>query len=160
MQIREARLDEWETYRDLRMAALADAPDSFRTTVVDVSDRTDDEWRSSHERAVQADDMVPFFAMDDEPVGMALARIDGTQLQIFGMWVAPQARGKGLGRALIDATFAWGKVRGATSARLGVTIGNGGGERLYTRAGFEPTGETEPLRDGSELTCAWLERSL
>ena len=160
MRVREAEFDEWETYRHLRMAALAGSPGSFRTLLEDVADRPDSEWAAQHEASVRADDRVSFFAETDRPVGVSFSRLEGEQLHIYPMWIEPEARGLGLGRAMIDAAFAWGKVRGATSARLAVTIGNDEGERLYVRTGFEPTGETEPLRDGSDLSCAWLERSI
>ena len=160
MHVREARSGEWEVFRDLRLRALKDDPDSFRTLYEERIDAPDEEWRESFQRVLDDDRMVTFFAETDQPAGMSFARVVDGQLQIFGMWVAPDARGQGLGRALLDAAFLWGKVRGAASARLAVTIGNDAGESLYAKAGFEPTGETEPLREGSELSCAWLERSL
>lgn len=160
MHVREAMAGEWEIYRDLRLRALADAPDSFRTLYEERVEAPESEWRESFERVLADDHMVTFFAETDEPVGISFARVADGQLQIFAMWVDPDARSLGLGRALLDAAFLWGKVRGARSARLAVTIGNDAGEHLYAKAGFEPTGETEPLREGSELSCAWLERSL
>ncbi len=160
MHVREALAGEWEVFRDLRLRALRDDPDSFRTLYEERVDAPDSDWREGFERVLNDDHMVTFFAETDEPAGMSFARISDGRLQIFGMWVAPEARGQGLGRALLDAAFLWGKVRGAASARLAVTIGNDVGEQLYAKAGFEPTGESEPLREGSDLTCAWLERSL
>ena len=160
MRVREATSGEWELYRDLRLSALKDSPDSFRTMYHERVDVPEDEWRDQYERGVAADEFVTFFAEAEEPVGMTGAMIREGRLDIFGMWVAPEARGIGFGRALLEAAFTWGKIRGAGSARLAVTIGNDIGGRLYANAGFEPTGETEPLRDGSELTCAWLERPL
>lgn len=158
--MREAESGEWEVFRDLRLRALKDDPDSFRTRYEERVEAPDSEWRDAFDRVLNDDHMVTFFAETDEPAGMSFARVVDGQLQIFGMWVAPEARGTGLGRALLDAAFLWGRVRGAGSARLAVTIGNDAGEHLYAKAGFEPTGETEPLREGSELSCAWLERSL
>jgi GNAT superfamily N-acetyltransferase len=160
MQVREARADEWDAYRSLRLRALLDSPESFRVLYDERIDIPDEEWEAAHRRAVAADDLVILFAELDELVGMSTARIVDSELQIFGMWVAPEEQGRGLGRALIDASFVWGKIRGATSARLAVTVGNDFAERLYAHAGFEPTGETEPLREGSDRLCAWLERPL
>lgn len=160
MQVREARSDEWQVYRSLRLRALEESPDSFRVLYEERVDVLDEEWANGYQKTVQADDLVIFFAELDEPVGMTMARVEDHELQIFGMWVEPDARDRGLGRALIEAAFIWGKVRGASSARLAVTVGNDTGEHLYARAGFEPTGETEPLRPGSNLVCAWLERPI
>lgn len=37
--------DDWESYRDLRLAMLLDAPDAFWTTYADVADRDEAAWR-------------------------------------------------------------------------------------------------------------------
>ena len=42
------------------------------------------------------------------------------------MWVAPEARGAGVGAALVEATARWAPGRGATTLRTSVTIGNDG----------------------------------
>ena len=65
-----------------------------------------------------------------------------------------------VGRALVKHAFDWGIEHGAGRARLAVTIGNEPAEQLYTTAGFTPTGETEPLREGSDLVVTWLETPL
>ena len=76
------------------------------------------------------------------------------------MWVDPEARGRGVGRALLEAAEAWGRDRGCTAASLSVTAGNSPAERLYRQAGYEPTGESEPLRDGSTLSCVRMAKQL
>lgn len=160
MRVREAQRGEWEIYRRLRLQSLDESPDAFRTLHAERVGVPDEEWEQGYEQGVAADHFVTFFAEAPEPVGITMAMIEDGVLQIFGMWIDPEARDQGLGRGLLDAVFTWGKIRGARAARLAVTIGNDVGEHLYARAGFEPTGETEPLRDGSELSCAWLERPL
>ena len=160
MRVREARADEWAHYKRLRLRALEDSPDSFRVTFDESVRKADSDWAEQLAATVAHDEAATFFAEIEEPVGITYASIRDRQLRVAAMWVAPEARGLGFGKALLEAALAWGKVRGVTSARLAVTIGNDGGERLYTAAGFEPTGETEPVRDGSDLNCAWLERPL
>lgn len=53
-------------------------------------------------------------------------------------WVAtrPEQRGRGHARRLLDAVLERGRRRGATTAHLGVLIGNRGAQALYEGAGF------------------------
>ena len=100
--------------------------------------------------------------MNGLALGQAFSRLseDGSTVHIFAMWVAPEARGQGVGRALLGAAEAWGRDRGVARGYLAVTAGNSAAERLYTRAGYEPTGDREPLREGSDLECVWMAKPL
>ena len=80
--------------------------------------------------------MAAGFRADDDPATIGL----------FGMWVAPEARGHGLGRRLVDEVVAWAQASGARAVRLGVIRGNGPAVELYRRAGFLLTDEHRPLR--------------
>ena len=90
----------------------------------------------------------------DEPVGLAWGTIDpsapGTA-HLIQMWVAPEGRGLGCGSLLLGAVVAWAREAEARSVVLGVTCGDTPARRLYSRAGFVPVGEPEPLRPGSTL---------
>ncbi|HEX2226319.1 MAG TPA: GNAT family N-acetyltransferase, partial [Candidatus Binatia bacterium] len=70
---------------------------------------------------------------------------------LYQMWVAPEHRGLGAGRRLLEAVIAWASAAKVCYLALAVTCGDSPAMRLYTRAGFKPAGEPEPLRPGSEL---------
>ena len=55
------------------------------------------------------------------------------------MWVAPEARGSGLARALIDGVVAWAAAQGRTTFLM-VRADNERARRAYERAGFVDTG--------------------
>ena len=76
------------------------------------------------------------------------------------MWVTPDARGAGVGRALLDAVAAWARDRGLERLVLSVTTTNDGARRFYETCGFVDTGERSPLREGSELRTARFEKEL
>src|SRR5882672_220084 len=61
------------------------------------------------------------------------------------------ARGRGAGRALLDAAIAWGRSRGLDRLELWVTRGNGPAVRLYERAGFADTGRRDVLPSNPAL---------
>ena len=163
MEIRPVRAQEWEAFRDLRLRALVDAPDAFRTTHDQAALRSDEEWVAITRSTAEHADMVSWIAIaNDAHVGQAFSRIeeDEAALGIFGMWVAPEVRGTGVGKGLLEAAESWGRQRGCTTAVLSVTEGNAAAESLYRAAGYRPTGGSEPLRDGSPLKCAELAKEL
>jgi ribosomal protein S18 acetylase RimI-like enzyme len=67
------------------------------------------------------------------------------------MWVVPDARGRGAGRALADAVVAWARERGFGGVVLWVTEGNKRAIDLYERAGFAATGRRDRLPSNDRL---------
>jgi GNAT superfamily N-acetyltransferase len=155
--VRRFTASEWPEYRDLRLRALAESPDAFGSMFDREAKRSDDEWRNRLALAVRSDRELPLVAVvDGDGVGLAWARIDEQQAdlaRLFQVWVAPEARGLGVGRALLEAAISWARGAGARALRLGVTRMDSAAVRLYRRAGFVDVGEPEPLRPGSALQC-------
>jgi ribosomal protein S18 acetylase RimI-like enzyme len=61
------------------------------------------------------------------------------------MWVAPEARGQGVGNALIDAVIEYARSSGAIRLLLDVGDHNQQAIALYARKGFKPNGQTGSL---------------
>jgi GNAT superfamily N-acetyltransferase len=61
------------------------------------------------------------------------------------MWVRPDARGRGVGEALMNAAAGWARARGHAAMYLWVAEANEPARRLYDRYGFIPTGDRQPL---------------
>ena len=55
---------------------------------------------------------------------------------ISDVFVRPAHRGRGIGRALVDAAVEYARAREAAILRLDVLLANGAARRLYERAGF------------------------
>ena len=144
---------EWELYRALRLRALLDAPEAFGSTWAEESARSGQDWAwrlnlgagSGHDRPLVAE-------VDGTAAGLAWAKADAADaslVNLFQMWVAPEARGHGVAAAILDAALAWARGRNARAMQLGVVCGNDAARRLYERAGFRAVGEPEPQRPGS-----------
>lgn len=64
--------------------------------------------------------------------------VENKRFLIDGVFVAPQARGQGVGSALLTAIMEEGRTRGYPSLRLEVVDKNLRAKALYERLGFEP----------------------
>jgi GNAT superfamily N-acetyltransferase len=153
--VRRFAAEEWRTYRELRLNALAESPDAFGSTFEREAARSDDEWQYRlGEGTTSGRDLPLLAAVDDTPTGLAWARIDRDQpfvAHLFQVWVVPERRGHGVGRLLVDAAVAWARSVGAREMRLAVTVGESAAAHLYHRIGFIDEGEPQPLRPGSAL---------
>jgi len=69
-------------------------------------------------------------------------------VQLISMWVADEARGRGVARALIGEVARWALGRGSTTVVLFVQEANTPARALYTRMGFTPTGDRAPIGGG------------
>jgi ribosomal protein S18 acetylase RimI-like enzyme len=74
---------------------------------------------------------------EDRVVGTAALTIEGERGSIYGFAIAPELRGRGLGRAALLAMFPWLRERGATQEiALEVAVENERALGLYTSVGF------------------------
>jgi GNAT superfamily N-acetyltransferase len=154
-KVRKFTPQEWETYRDLRLRALADSPDAFGSTLAAEQDRSDAEWSNRLVSGADSNWDLPLLAeIDIRPIGLAWGRIEKTNpdvANLYQMWVAPTHRCLGAGKMLLEAVVDWARTRDVNCLDLGVTFRNSPAMRLYTHAGFQPVGEPQPMRQGSEL---------
>jgi ribosomal protein S18 acetylase RimI-like enzyme len=141
--VREVRPDEWRELRELRLAALATDEDAFGDTLALARARDDDAWCVYASDGV---DSVTFVAVrDGRFVGMSRGRVHGTGAGLYGMWVAPDARGEGLGRRLVEAVLAWSRARGLLRVVLDAAEHRAPARALYRRCGFVETGLRRPM---------------
>jgi GNAT superfamily N-acetyltransferase len=154
--IRNIGAEEWPLRRDLRLLALAEAPEAFRATLDEEQRQSDSWWADLIGRTADHPRGGLWVAENDgEAVGMLFARLSPDQdlPSVGAMWVAPQSRRLGIGQDLLDAALEWARGKGAEIAEQWVTDGNSSAESFYRQTGFQPTTDTQPLRDNSSLTA-------
>jgi ribosomal protein S18 acetylase RimI-like enzyme len=137
-----------ETVRPLRLRALRENPEAFGSTLEREQDLPDADWDFW-----VRDSLVAFAG--DTPVGMANLKLDGDGAQLFGMWVAPEARGRGVGELLVNALI---ERAGDRPIVLCVAETAPAARRLYERLGFTPTGMTGTLRPDSPIRTIDMRR--
>ena len=152
--IRNFTSDEWPIYRAIRLRALEDAPDAFGSTFAAEAALPPEQWAARMARsATSGIDHALAAEIAGQLVGLAWAKVDADDpslVNLFQMWVAPEARGQGVAARLLSEAVRWARGRGASAMQLGVNCANDAALGLYARAGFAATGWREPMRPGSD----------
>ena len=131
--------EEWQRCKAIRLQALEDSPDAFGSLLEEEILFADSEWQERLRRPNVAT-FVATIGEDGDDVGLVTgAPYDGTT-GLFSMWVAPEARGRGVGGALIDAVVEWARSNGSSEILLDVEDDNESAIALYRSKGFERTG--------------------
>ncbi len=136
--------EDWSRDREIRLRGLADAPAAFAATLAAEQALTSDDWR-----ARLSSEAVTFLAV---VAAADVGRVVGApwhgrdrKAGLFGMWVAPEARGLGIGSKLVRAVIRWAADSGFERLALDVGDGNTAAIALYAKHGFEPTGRVGTL---------------
>lgn len=159
-KVRRLGAHEADLLRDVRLRALRDAPMAFGSTLAREEGYEPAKWERWAAGSAGGEQQAIFIA--EPAAGMASGVIDDEDTALaylYAMWVAPEARGSGAGKALLGAVVAWATERGAERLTTSVTDGNAAAAGLYTAAGFADTGRREPLGH-SDAVVAVLERRL
>ncbi len=143
-------LDEadWPVCRDLRLEALRQSPESFVANYDDEKQYDENAWR---ERLRQGRWLVS--ELDGKTVGLVglvLHDEDPELGEIYGLWVAPEARGNRVARGLVQA--AADQARADERRRLYFWVGsdNGPAVAFASAFGFRPTSERRIVRTDGE----------
>lgn len=143
LEIQRLKSFEGERWRSIRLAALRDAPDAFGTTLAEATAFPPEIWSR------QVVKFSTFIAvLDGVDVGVVRGSPDVEKRNaalLLSMWVAPDARGKGVGDALVDVVRDWAGADGFSQLILAVADANLSAIALYAWKGFVPTGETGTL---------------
>jgi ribosomal protein S18 acetylase RimI-like enzyme len=144
MLIRHTTEQDWMVLKELRLAALRDAPTAFGVTHASAAGNTDEQWR---ERAAGRGPATYLLAFEGElPLGMVGGVVsEAGEFNLIAMWVKPAHRGSGAAAALVDAMRAHALTRGHRRVVLDVSPDNQRAAAFYTRRGFRFLPQWEPL---------------
>lgn len=141
MQIRRLAAADAPAYAALRLRGLREHPDAFTSSDEEDRDIPVETWA----KRLQANAF--WGAFDGHGTLCGLVGLLGEtraknrhKATVVGMYVAPEAAGRGAGRALMDALLAQARADGLEMLVLTVTEGNGTAAGLYERCGFRSFG--------------------
>ncbi len=142
--------NEWQLFREVRLAALRQAPEGFVARHDDEAEFDDEFWR---ERMRRSSRIVA--ERDDGPVGvvsLGLHNDDRETGAVFGLWTAPSARGQRVAAALVQTAREKATEDGCRLLYFWVGSDNASGVSFASSFGFRPTAERRPVRvaDGAE----------
>ena len=139
MRVNRITVEEWSLWRELRLQALEEAPYAFGSTLADWQTEGDQEqrWRSRLESV----DFNAIATLAGRNAGMVSGVLGNQRVELISMWVAPFARGRRVGDALVDSVIRWAEEElNLTIVELSVKEDNIPAIALYTRHGFEDVG--------------------
>lgn len=137
--IRELDPDEWEVFRDMRLAALAAAPGVYGSRHEAMAARTELVWRNNvrgeHNQS---------FGLFDGPRLIGITSVfrwdedsDGKTAILASSYILPAYRGRSLSRLLYDARFDWlRRHQGFTRVVVGHRLSNEASRRANQHYGF------------------------
>ncbi|MGA8045474.1 MAG: GNAT family N-acetyltransferase [Dermatophilaceae bacterium] len=147
--VRELTEEEWDQYRSVRLAALQESPEAFVASYDEEADFDEEFWRLRMRRSQRL--LAEF---DGEPVGIAsvgeVDTDDGCQGELFGLWVSPALRGKGIATKLVSAGAKNASEQGHSHLFYWVGTDNGRAVAFASGFGFRPTDKRRPVRVESE----------
>jgi ribosomal protein S18 acetylase RimI-like enzyme len=139
--------DDWQTYQQIRLAALQDAPDAFASSYDDEKGYDEAFWRLRVERSTRL-----VASSDDESVGIVSVgqASEPDVAELFGMWVAPALRGQGVAWQLTQAAAQHARDEGQRALKLWVSTDNGRAVAFFSSAGFRPADERRTMTNDAE----------
>jgi RimJ/RimL family protein N-acetyltransferase len=134
--VRPATVEDLDDIVDLYAAVADEGRWIGAQAPVDKAER-----RAKFESSIRSDDAQFFVAMEDaRTVGHLWIGVQGYGVADLGMMVAADARGQGVGSALLNAGVSWARDVGAHKVALQVWPHNEAALGLYRKFGFEQEG--------------------
>lgn len=143
--VRTLTEDEWQTYRQVRLAALEESPEAFVASHEQEVGYDEDFWRQRMRRSSRI-----LAEREGAPVGIVSvgwsseAREDVAEL--FGLWVEPRERGTGVAWKLVQAGADQARADGKAHLVYWVGTDNGRGVAFASSFGFRTTDYRRPMR--------------
>lgn len=146
IEIRKPKLEEWESYKNLRLKALKEFPIAFASDYEVAMTKDDEHWKGWIKKSEEEKSSFMLFAyLEERPIGMMAAYWEDSPklthiVNLVGVYVDSDFHGQGIGKKLIAAMIEKFKSMNFRKIRLGVTATNENAIALYEKSGFQKVG--------------------
>ena len=147
MEVRRLTEADAEAFWNIRLRALRDNPESFGASYEEILERGIASITQGLRKSEAAPDNATFGAFDGKTlVGIASFQREGEIKKrhkgvIWGMYVPQELRGKGVGKALVEAAIAYAKtLPDLEQINLAVVLTSKEARKLFISMGFETYG--------------------
>ena len=164
MTVRRVHKGDAARLREIRLRALREAPYAFSSWFEREAEYPPEVWERRAAESEAAVQSTVFVAEDGERwlaiAGGYFPSADREAATLWGLWVDPAERRRGIAGDLVEAVAEWARGWGVSRLELSVTDRARAAAALYRRLGFTETGERRPLASQPAVTEIFLARSL
>lgn len=158
MHIRRLVTEDAAAYREIRLRMLREHPEAFSADADDFGRKPLTDIQAQIARNPSPDSIMYGAFLEDGLVGtIGTWRQPGRKrchiIDIWGMYVAPETRRQGIGRAMLERALAdIGAMDGLDMIHIGVAVSNREAHALYESVGFQAYGrEPGGIKVGAHL---------
>lgn len=143
ISVRTLGVDDWEEFRTARLTALHDSPEAFVASHDEEEREPEDFWRARMTRSRRL-----LAERDGKTVGVVSvgSTDDDHVAELFGLWVTPEQRSRGVATALVKAGARAAAEDGNRLLRYWVGTENARAVGFASGYGFRPTSDRRPMR--------------
>lgn len=146
ISVRRIRMGEGELFKQVRLAALKEAPYAFSSTYEGALKRSPESWQEQADHSAQGGERATFLAFSyDKPVGVAALYQRESEPcigELLQVWVAPEYRASAAA-PLMNVVFEWAEENGYRSIIAAAKRDNQRAIAFYLRCGFKQV-EADP----------------
>jgi GNAT superfamily N-acetyltransferase len=136
---------DWPLYRKVRLSALEESPKSFTASLADETSEDEQFWRDRMNRSHRL-----LAELDQQPQGtVSLGRYPDKPAsgEVFGLYVFPEVRGRGVSSQLVEAAAALAVEEGYQQLFYWAGVDNPRAIGFAMSFGFRLTGSRRPAHD-------------
>lgn len=141
--------EDWKQYKEIRLTALRESPDAFVASWAEEEALDEHVWRDRMRRSRRLIAEREGSAVGIVSLGQGGPENDHTG-ELFGLWVAPEARGTGVAWKLVEEGAAQALRDGHRLLGYWVGTDNGRAVAFASSFGFRPTDTRRPMRVSNE----------
>lgn len=144
-------LDEWESYRDLRLDSLTSDPQAFAAPLEKYSNLDENGWKERIKKCLSKNNAMFIANSPDGPIGMMGYYPEGKDtVNIYGVYVKKEFRGQGVSDKIMESILnSLDNNEEIKYIKLTVNKEQKRAVDFYKRFGFKEVGEIKDVQMGN-----------